>query len=271
MRLVRLTQSIGLRGSSVEPCAVVSLGIANRILHEPAARMRVGDLVSFSDLCCLVDAHRHGQSLARDPRLITRLRAIIGGGLTLWDDARAERARDFQFELATAVELLECGAEFSGAMDHKAVDVECFISGVPVLVECKRIRAVENLWRRVCEGLEQIELRRTQVDGIGMVFVDVSLTSSKRGEMVTCGNSAEVSRIAQPLLRQQADHFADALREFGDRRFGGVIAMSSTQFHVPAQGVVEFRGWIGIDNPRARPAARLIYRELASRVGERSM
>ncbi len=243
--------------------------IAKQLVAEPSTRLGITDLVSFSDLCCLVDAHRHRESLERDPRLVNRLGEIIGGGLTVWDDAREAKARDFQFELTSAVELLECGAELSREMDHRAVDVECVLSGIRVFVECKRIRTVENFRRRVAEGIEQIERRRSQVDGIGMVFVDASLAASKPGELLSCDTSADVQRIAQPLLSQQAVRLADAIGAIGGRRFGGVVVMNSTQFFVRGEGLVEYRGWIGIDNPRARPAARQVYNQLANQVGER--
>lgn len=91
-----------------------------------------------------------------DPDLVARLREALKGHELYLLDNQGRSGRDFSFELAIASKFARCG--FAIDFGHQA-DLKAQINGHPLYVECKRIRSLRKVKRRIKDGLGQLHRR----------------------------------------------------------------------------------------------------------------
>ena len=112
-----------------------------------------------------------GLSQHRDASLVSRLRdALKGHELFVMDD-NDRSGRDFTLELSIASKFARAGLPVD--FGHQA-DLRTQYAGHELFVECKRLKSVNQVERRIKEGLAQLEQR----------YVDSENPSSARGILV---------------------------------------------------------------------------------------
>ncbi len=112
-----------------------------------------------------------GLTEINDPILIARIRDSLKSHELYVLDTHDRSGRDFSFELSTAAKFARCG--YTIDFGHDA-DLKVAIGSYIFYVECKRLKSVQKVQRRIKDGLEQLHKR----------FVNSEYPPSSRGLLV---------------------------------------------------------------------------------------
>lgn len=118
-----------------------------------------------------------GLSSQNNPNLVTRLRKALKGHELHVLDSKDRSGRDFSLELAMAAKFARCG--YAIDFGHDA-DLKVEIAGVPLYVECKRLKSTQKIKLRIKDGLHQLHRRyaksRLPVMAQGLLVLSIGKT-----------------------------------------------------------------------------------------------
>lgn len=155
-------QSIGIDYSKTR------VGKYKRIFADLAKCQRAGKLEQFLEMHAFSDwvnaAHEtaelvriyEGLKGGKGSKLVSRLRDALRGHELYVLDTDDRSGRDFTFELSMAAKLERHGHVVDFGHD---ADVQATVDGVPLFIECKRLKSKKKIQKRIKEGLKQLHRR----------------------------------------------------------------------------------------------------------------
>ncbi|MGU9821045.1 hypothetical protein [Pseudomonas sp. LF090] len=91
-----------------------------------------------------------------DPSLTVRLKNALKGQELYVLDSENRSGRDFSFELSTAAKFVRAGLTVDFGHD---ADLKVKMDGFTLFVECKRLKSIQKIQKRIKEGLSQLHKR----------------------------------------------------------------------------------------------------------------